>query len=210
MKENLTSPRGPSFESLVLQTLKDWERTVVPIRKVINDEYSTPTYSSLEVCQVVIAPVMQDLKIPFVFNPGLVSYAFKREHTDSVHVSFVSVRTTPIDLPLAIPSASECAILKDFISFAFSRLRFCGASLSTIINEYDIHHKDVFISVGYMQISGSLTSKRIGATDKVQGCVLDYICDNTLGKDFIVEELKETQEIYREIARRATMRGQID
>lgn len=189
--------------------MTEWAKNEAPQKYVIDDNYSTPTYSALNLCQTILALSLEKLQIPYIYHPGLVSYAFKRESQNCVHVSFITTRTTPIDLPLSIPSKHESERLNNFMEFAFSRLRFYGSALSSTRNEYDIHHKDVFISIGYMQISSSLTAKHIAATDKVQGCVLDYICDSSLQRDFIIDELKETQETYRKIAMIATSQGDV-
>ena len=193
-----------TFDSIIRNVLNEWEKKTT----IEEDTFSTPRYSPLGLSQITLESAIKELNISHVFLHGLVSYALKRESLNCVHISFIYTRITPIDQPLIIPSKPECKTLSKFIGFAFSKLRHSGRLLATRDNGFE--RKDVFISIGDMQISSSLTSNSVIAVDKVQGCLLDYICDNSLNNEFIINELKSTQEIYRTIAIHATKNGELN
>lgn len=156
---------------------------------------------------------MQDNKLEFSLHGAPIVFAIKMEDKGIMHIALVNVRTTPNNQPFILPSQSECRSLNSLMSMVFSGLRTTFMNLSDTKNAFgglmSSRNLNLIVSIGYVQISTSLTSKEFVPVDMAQGITIDYVADTTINECGIVESIKAMNQEYNNLCAYLMERGKI-
>lgn len=202
-----------NLKEAIDSVLTEWEKKVPVRNDYLDDGFIRPNVSGFDNSKYALekcfAAETRAHACHYVASP--ISYSFQDEDNKCLHVSLVHVRMTPVDQPFIIPSESECTALHEFLQFAYSQLRFVFRHISLDFRgDIPIFRKNTLLSLGYIQISSSLTGEYTSPIDKAQSCVLDYICDSNFLRDHLKIALVRTQCIYKKITSRIIELGNLN
>ena len=182
--------------------IEQWSRGTILLRPCFDDGRAYKRASGPLVFPISSINYIRDNKLEFSLHGAPIDFAIKMEDKEIMHIALVNVRTTPNNQPFILPSQSECRSLNSLMSMVFSGLRATFMNLSDTKNVFgDLmcsRNRNLIVSIGYVQISTSLTSKEFVPVDMAQGITIDYVADTAINECGIVESIKAmNQEYYK-------------
>lgn len=151
--------------------------------------------------------------LSFALHAPPIDFSMIMEQNDILHLALVNIRVTPTQQPFITPSQSECRQFNDLLLFVYSNLRDKYKKLSSkYISSNSLScslNLNFIVSMGYLQISSSLTSREFIPVDTAQGITIDFIGDRHIQEEHLISSIKAVNNEYVKLCSILTKQGKL-